>query len=118
MAKTLAKEPRPGAPGGTLVLGGRERTLRFDLNALATLEDELGVNVLDGTVWQNMNVRTVRAMLWVGLLHEDESLTLHEVGSWIDLANVEIIADQVTTALGAAMPEPDSDATDASAEKK
>jgi len=57
----------------------RRRTFRFDLNALADFEQEVGMGFA-----QLMKSRaifaTARAMLWAGLKHEDSSLTIERVG--------------------------------------
>lgn len=57
----------------------RRRTLRYDLNALADFEQEVGMGFA-----QLMKSRaifaTTRAMLWAGLKHEDSSLTIERVG--------------------------------------
>ena len=57
----------------------RRRSLRFDLNALADFEQEVGMGFA-----QLMKSRaifaTARAMLWAGLKHEDSALTIERVG--------------------------------------
>ncbi len=71
----------------------KPRTLLFDLNAFAELEDKFG-----------------SLLLWAGLLHEDENLTERQVGAMISLTNVEKIMEQITEALTAALPEDTGDA--------
>jgi len=57
----------------------RRRFLRYDLNALADFEQEVGMGFA-----QLMKSRaifaTTRAMLWAGLKHEDSGLTIERVG--------------------------------------
>ncbi|MHB8171210.1 MAG: hypothetical protein ACYDG6_06675 [Thermincolia bacterium] len=87
-----------------LDLGDKQRTLRFDLNALILLEEKFGDITflpLDG---KNIKLSAVRTLLWVGLVHEDESLTEKEVGSWIDLNNMHQITLKVMEAYKTCMP--------------
>jgi len=60
----------------------RARALRFDLNALADFEQEVGMGFA-----QLMNTKaafaTVRAMCWAGLKWQDRGLTIERTGSLI-----------------------------------
>lgn len=68
--------------GVGIEIGGRRRTLRYDLNALAEIERVLGIGI-DQIGQISGQARTIRALVWAGLLHEEPSLTEAEVGSWI-----------------------------------
>ncbi len=57
----------------------KPRRLRFDINALADLEETLGVG-LGAMLQQHVGVRVLRAMLWAGLKWEDPGLTLQRAG--------------------------------------
>lgn len=81
------------------------RTLLFDLNAFAELEDKFGSLDQAFQKMQQGSVKATRTLLWAGLLHEDESLTERKVGAMISLTNVETIMEQITRALTAALPE-------------
>lgn len=64
-------------------LGGREgRCLRFGTNAICDFEQVTGVTV------QQLGYRTgvyvTRGLLWAGLKHEEDGLTLIKVGEWLD----------------------------------
>lgn len=84
---------------GKLMLGEVERTLRYDLNALAELEDALGVPLSElGNI--EMKIKNVRSILWAGLLHEDESLTEKEVGKHITIDNMEEVQKAIGEAFG------------------
>ena len=80
----------------------KKRTIRFTLNALAEIEDALGVP-LSQLSEVKLGVKTVRTMLWAGLLHEDETLTERQVGNWVDFENLEEVQTKVTEAFGMAM---------------
>lgn len=83
----------------------KSRTLLFDLNAFAELEDKFGSLDQAFQKMQQGSVKATRTLLWAGLLHEDESLTERKVGAMISLTNVETIMEQITRALTAALPE-------------
>lgn len=80
----------------------KKRTIRFTLNALAEIEDALGVP-LSKLSEVELGVKTVRTMLWAGLLHEDETLTEKQVGNWVDFDNLEEVQTKVTEAFSMAM---------------
>jgi len=96
----------------------RRRTLRFDLNALADFEQEVGMGFA-----QLMKSRaifaTARAMLWAGLKHEDSALTIERVGDLLtdfmqqggkvdEALQVAFKAAMDQGALGRPEPEPES----------
>lgn len=85
----------------SIELGGRTRQLRFDLNALAELEDKLGrpVGELGAVV---ASVKTIRAMVWAALLHAEPELTEREVGSWISGENFAAVTERTVEALAQA----------------
>ena len=89
----------------------KSRTLLFDLNAFAELEDKFGSLDQAFQKMQQGSVKATRTLLWAGLLHEDEKLTERQVGAMISLTNVETIMEQITEALTAALPE-DTDASE------
>jgi hypothetical protein len=76
----------------------KARNLRFTTNALAELEDVLGhpVTKMDQ---DNVGIKTLRAMLWAGLLHESPDLTIKEAGSLMDDGNMQEISSKLSEAL-------------------
>lgn len=64
-------------------LGGKERTLRYDYNALADLEERAGLSIQALLDDQRLGLATVRAILWAGLRHRDKGLTPAQVGIWL-----------------------------------
>jgi len=79
--------------GVTLKLGGKGRTLRYDLNAIAELGDRLEIRVrLDHLQEDLLGVplplSSLRLLLWAGLIHEAKDLTPEEVGAWVDMENI------------------------------
>jgi hypothetical protein len=63
---------------------GTKRSLRFDVNALADFEERTGMGFS-----QLMHTKAIwagtRAMLWAGLKHEDNFLTMDRVGELMGL---------------------------------
>ena len=74
---------------------------RYDLNALAEIEEKLGVK-LDQLDKVQMGVKELRTFLWAGLIHEDDNLTEREVGGMVDFDNMELINEKITEAFQAA----------------
>lgn len=77
------------------------RNIRFTLNSLAEIEDKLGVP-LSKLKDVEMGVKTVRTMLWAGLIHEDEELTERQVGNMVDFSNLEYVQTKVSEAFTSA----------------
>ena len=75
----------------------KTRQIRFTLNALAELEDKLGVSLteLEGL---NMGVKQIRTFLWAGLLHEEPELSEQAVGNMVDFDNIEYINEKINEA--------------------
>lgn len=72
----------------TVELGGRTRRLVYDWNAIAALE-EAGRPMLDGTGWRISDARSLRLLLWAGLLRDDPSLTVEDVGRMIPMRGAQ-----------------------------
>ena len=89
---TVAGKPGldPTLPNVPIILGGVERHLCFDYNAIVLVEQQTGVNLLKASVGQP-SMTSVRAMLWAALLHENEELTLAEVTALIRPKNIAAI---------------------------
>lgn len=63
--------------------GGETRTLRMSFNAIALLEERLGMTIpqiLDG----HYGIRVVREALYIGLSQDDRTLNLNKVGRIMD----------------------------------
>jgi hypothetical protein len=58
---------------------GRNRSLRFDVNALADFEQETGMGFAQ-LMKQKAIFASARAMLWAGLKHEDRGISIDYVG--------------------------------------
>ena len=83
----------------------KPRTLKFDLNAFAELEDKYGNMEQAFFAMQSGSMKAARTLLWAGLLHEDEKLTERQVGRMVTLENLGVVMDTISEALLEAMPE-------------
>lgn len=89
---------------GVLIELDRPRHLRYDLSALADLEEKLGVDSIQQFFDQPLNFRAIRTMVWAGLVHEDDTLTESQVGRWIDGSNYQRVYEATIKALLSAFP--------------
>lgn len=100
-----------------LLLGGKERTLRYDLNAFAELEERYGTIEKAMQGLESGSIKAVRLLLWAGVLHEhmvldsqgrktDEyTITPTEVGSWINISELPDLSGTIKAAMTNALPE-------------
>ena len=68
-----------------VTLGGKERKLRYDFNALCDLERTLGRPMLQ-VIGQlpGLPFADIRDFLWLGVQHEsDSTATVRRVGEWL-----------------------------------
>jgi len=85
----------------------RERNLRLDMNALCLAEDLTGRNFLESAAWEGLNLRSVRALLFACLVHEDPALTIETVGARLHLGNLtEMIEKLMSLYRVEGQPEP------------
>lgn len=83
----------------------KERTLVFDLNAFAELEDVYGeIDEALNAIGRG-SIKAVRAVLFSGLVHEDETLTVKSVGKLVTLKNLQEVSAALTEAIKQAMPQ-------------
>lgn len=84
---------------------GKERTIRFTLNALAELEDKFGsVQAAFDKLEKEKSMKALRTILWAGLLHESPNITEQEVGNLIDLGYMAQLMESIGTALDNDLP--------------
>lgn len=94
---TGVSEVRQSAQVTTMLLGGEERKLQYDMNAIALLEQKYGsVDKALGVLTEGSKMGEIRYILWAGLIHDqveefdEESgepikykLKPYTVGQWI-----------------------------------
>lgn len=104
MEKDKQKNINKARPKVKIILD-KERTLKLDLNAMASFEEATGINLMDGSFQAGrMSSKSLRAMLWACLVHEDETLTEKQVGSWVTVDNMLEVASKLNEAFEVAMP--------------
>lgn len=95
---------------GVKITLDKERTLKFDMNALCELE-ESGMNIeeiTDGLLERNF--KKIRVILHAVMAHEeDENFTVKKVGALVNLQNIENVIEKLGDALLSAMPESSDD---------
>ncbi|CUB09214.1 hypothetical protein BN2127_JRS1_00998 [Bacillus cereus] len=75
----------------------KKRKLQYTLNALAEIEDALGVKIHEMHTL-NLGMKNIRTILWAGLLHEDAELTEEFVGSLVNVSNIAEVQAKVQEA--------------------
>jgi hypothetical protein len=84
------------------------RTIRMDFNALVLAEEKMGckldlANVMSG------GYKSIRTLLWAGLIADDPNLTEEQVGAMVGPADFHRIAIAIATSMnGGNLPEAES----------
>lgn len=90
-----------------MTIGDKEFNFILDLNAFAELEDNYGsISELMGKIDKG-SIKAIRAVLWAGLQNNENPPTEKEVGSNIQLAQLEDYSKLIAEAMGVALPEAD-----------
>ncbi len=97
-----ARQVKPHGVKITL-LDGVERELLFTLNALAELEEKFGSVDAAFAEADKGSIKTIRFVLWAGLITKDPELTEQQVGALIDMRMLANLMQGMTAALGAHM---------------
>lgn len=114
--------------GVKCVIGGQERNLLFTINAIDSIQEKCNMPLFDAIKYIAMaadgntehdTLVQYRAIVTVLLNDEnDGSLTEKEVGKMITIENYRAIAENVLSAFGISIPDPDeSDDMDDDVEK-
>jgi len=95
---------------GVKITLDKERTLKFDMNALCELEEKgMGFEqIVEGLTERNF--RKIRTILHAVLAHEeDANFTEKQVGALVNMQNIEKVITALGNSLSNAMPESDGD---------
>lgn len=105
----------------TIFLGGRERVVKYDLNAFAELENTYGTVDAAMAKLSDGKLKDLRNILWAGLIHEEAefdeitgeptkyNITPYQVGSWVaSPAEMQAVGESVGRAMSAGMPSPEN----------
>ena len=94
----------------------KPRTLRYDFNAMIEIDEkyegvENALNELSADENGRMTkaLRTIRYLIYIGLVHEDPELTEEKVGNLLayDRGAITEITGSIMQAFGIALPDPD-----------
>ena len=91
----------------------KPRKLKFDLNAFAELEETFGDVETAMAELEKGKIKALRAILWAGLVHEDAALTVTDVGSMIDMSNLEVVMEAINRGISGALPAIEEDGKNA-----
>jgi hypothetical protein len=64
-------------------LGGENKLLKYDFNAVADIEEYFGKGIGAIMTEENLGFRAIRALYWAGLKWKDRGLTMERVGHLI-----------------------------------
>jgi hypothetical protein len=101
-----------------VTLNGETKNLRYDLNAIAELEDKFGSLDNIQEALNSGSLKSLRTFLWAGLIHENETLTEKELGSWLSLADLFVLQKDIVKAIEMSNPKIDETKEDSSPKKK
>lgn len=107
------------AARNTITLGGQEREIRFNFNALCRLEEQFGREPFDNpqAFFENSTPVKVRGFVYAALSGADPGITLEQVGAWLTVENMGRVLEAVIGAFndsfgGAGRPTEAPEATD------
>lgn len=92
-------------------LDGKTLQLRYSLNALAEIEDRLKLNSIAEILetLKTLSMRSLRTLLWAGLIHANADLTEQDVGE-MDFDFASTLA-KVSEAIGDVFKSPEAEAS-------
>ena len=105
--------------------GGKDRYIRYDLNAFAEMEDLFRSMEAAQERLQGGSMKDIRTVLWLGLIWDevvlDEvtgdpikyTLSQYEVGSWLTTMNLQEVMDKLQSAISGSLPDNDGSKTSA-----
>ena len=76
----------------------KERNLYFSLNSLEIIEDLTGKTI--DKVTENLNMKSLKAIVYAGLIHEYKSLTVEAVGEMIGFNDISRVSEAIGEAFG------------------
>jgi hypothetical protein len=86
----------------------RNFRLSFDLNAMTLVQEQTGLSMLNGEIWNDLNEKTLSVMLHAAVLaHNPEydcSDGLGVIRSYMDTTNIEKITDALNEAFLLQLP--------------
>lgn len=97
----------------------KKRTIRYTLNSLIDLEERFGsITEVYEVLGENISMKDLRFLLYVGLKHEDKELTEEEVGELITFQDILNYVNLIVEGLSVSFPEVNQGQEDADDESK
>lgn len=107
------------APGSYFIgnFGGKDRYIRFDLNAFAEMETKFGTMEEAQERLKGGSMKDIRTVLWLGLIWNevilDEitgeplryTISEYQVGSWLTTLNLEEVMSKLQDAISGSLPD-------------
>lgn len=97
--------------------GGKDRYLRFDMNAFSVLEEKFGSMAEVDVHMASGSMVDLRTLLWAGLLWDETevdeytgepiryTLSQHKVGSWFTIESMRALMPVIENAVSAGVPD-------------
>lgn len=88
-----------------IVLDGKTRSLKYDFNSLADMEEKAGIALTALLSEGVAGFRSIRLLLWAGLKWENRGLTLERIGNMLqkDLIEANGNLEYFITVIGKAL---------------
>jgi hypothetical protein len=86
-------------------LGGQVRSLKLNMNAVATFEERTGKSM--GAIKDELGrvpVSTLRVLLWALLVTDEPKLTIEQAGEMVDFDNLGYVSEKLSEVMQAAAP--------------
>ena len=94
-----------------VVMLDKERHIKFDLNSFVELEEKFGDIDKAFEAMSKGTMKSIRTLLWAGLVHEDEKLTERHAASLVSFENLDEVMAKIQLATGDALPSQKSSPT-------
>lgn len=88
-----------------ITIGGEQKQLKYTLNSFAEMEERYGTIDDAMKAMEKGSIKAVRFMLWAGLCHDDDSLTEREVGSKLEVQDLEELAAKMNEVMTSDLPD-------------
>lgn len=76
-----------------VTLNGKERTMKYPVYSMVRMQEEQGVSINDlQDEKKSQDMRVILSIIWAGLIHEDPTLTMEDLGNNIDIADLPELA--------------------------
>lgn len=97
--------------------GGKDRYVRFDLNAFAEMEKIYGSMDAANEALSKGSMQDIRKILWLGCIHDEAvideitgepvkyNLSAYQVGQWLTPRNMKDVMKKLMDAINGSMPE-------------